>query len=320
MTARLRRYVEHWVALWDTREPPTVLAALRIAIAAIVLVDIAEIERLGLAEALYTPSRDGGLAIHSTPLFEALPFLGSSPHLTLGIAAVAMALFGAGIVPAVTGTAWVLVSAAFAALLPSADRGIDILLRNVVLVLAFSPAGRMWSVPGRIRTGRWRGDDRPAPGWARRLLALQLIVVYTTAGFAKVGLAWTPFGEWQALWYVLHDPAYARAAYAWLPAAHPVTQAMTASTWLWEWSTPWLVVARYAQGAPGRLGRVGELVRRHDPRKAWAFFGALFHVGILVLMNLGIFAPAMVALYPALWAPENHPLRPLRAPSSRSQG
>src|SRR5262249_50716548 len=145
------------------------------------------------------------------PLFQALPFLAASPRRTLLAEALAIALFGAGLAPAITGTAWVLLSAAFATLLPPADRGIDLLLRNVVLVLALSPSARMWSIPARIRTGRWRGDDRPAPAWARRLLALQVIVVYTTAGFAKVSLAWTPLGHWDALWYVLHDPAYARA-------------------------------------------------------------------------------------------------------------
>ncbi len=315
----MRALLERWTALWDAKEPPTVLAALRIVVSALVLLDLAQLDSLGLADALYVPGRDGGLATQSARLFEALPSLASSPRAAVLAAAIAIALFGAGIAPAVTGTAWVLLSAAFAALLPPADRGIDILLRNVVLVLAFSPAGRMWSIPGRIRTGRWRGDDRPAPGWARRLLALQLIVVYTTAGLAKVGLAWTPLGHWDALWYVLNDPAYARVDYAALPGVHPLTQLATASTWCWEWSTPWLVVARYAQGAPGRLGRFGEIVRRHDPRKAWALFGALFHAGILLLLNLGIFAPAMVALYPVLWAPENHPLRPLRAPSSRAQ-
>jgi hypothetical protein len=295
-----------------------VLAGLRLALSALVLVDLAQIEALGLSDALYTHGWNGGLAIHRAPLFEALPFLGASPRLAVLTEASAIALFGAGIAPAITGTAWVVLSAAFATMLPPADRGIDILLRNVILILAFSPAGRMWSIPGRIRTGRWRGDDRPAPGWARRLIALQLIVVYTTAALAKVGLAWTPLGHWDALWYVLHDPAYTRTDLDWLPRT--ATRAATASSWCWEWSTPWLVVARYAQGAPGRLGRAGDLVRRHDPRKAWALFGALFHAGILALMNLGIFAPAMVALYPVLWAPENHPLRPLRASSSRAQG
>ena len=58
-------------------------------------------------------------------------------------------------------------------ILPAADRAIDMLLRNVLMILACSRCGAIWSLDAIVRTGHASGDGQPIEAWPRYLIVLQ---------------------------------------------------------------------------------------------------------------------------------------------------
>jgi hypothetical protein len=85
----------------------------------------------------------------------------------------------------------------------------------MLLWLALTPSGR-----GLSLDARWRGKGGPVPVWCRRILQLQIAVVYTTTGLLKTASTWK--GDGTAIYYSLVNPYnrhldirhYARAAAA----------------------------------------------------------------------------------------------------------
>ena len=175
------------------------------------------------------------------------------------------------------------------------------LLRNALVVLALSPAGRAWSVDARIRTGRWRGDGLPAPSWPRYLLVVQLLVLYFTAGVQKVSRSWLPMGDWSALYIAMRDPAFSKLPRSWVDATYVLTQLGTLTTWLWEWSAPLLLLAYHYRDTRTRPGRLRALCNRSDLLVLWVALGAIFHLGTDFALRLGIFPFACMSLYPAFF-------------------
>lgn len=307
--SRLRRALELWVSLWDRREVPHTLALLRVLLAVVLLADQVAVLQLGLVETLWAPNEVGGIGdpMGANPppwLYRLFPATAATAWGAFVAWTAATVLFGLGLFTRASGLVLVLLYAQLALVLPGADRGIDMLMRNALLILAFSPAGKAWSLDARIRTGRWAGDGSPQPAWTRHLLVLQLAVVYFTAGVQKVSLAWMPLGDFSALYIVLHDPAVARTAALDLEPWYPVTQLATATTVLWEWSAPLLLLALWYRDTRTRPGRLRALFNRVDFRALWLAVGVLFHVGIHVTMHIGIFPWAMMALYLCAWHPD----------------
>jgi hypothetical protein len=197
-----------------------------------------------------------------------------------------------------------LVWAQLSHVLPPADRGIDMLLRNVLLILALSGCGRAWSIEARLRSGAWGGDGRPVPAWPRLLLVCQLLLLYTTAGMQKVGLTWLPMGDWAALYIVLRDPAFAVLSVETLDSFYGLTQLATATTWVWEWATPLAALAWWYRATRTRGGRLRSWMNSHGFWAKWVALGACFHVGTWLTMRLGIFPAGVLALYPCFFHPE----------------
>lgn len=298
-----------WVALWNRQELPDALALLRVLLCLVLLTDQLEVIRLGLVDALWAPGELGGIGdpLASVPpplLYRILPPTLLTSHLAFGAWVAATVLFGIGLFSRFSGILLVLLYAQLALVLPGADRGIDMLMRNVLLVLALSPAGEAWSLDARIRTGRWGGARVPRPAWARHLLIVQLAVMYFTAGVQKVSLAWLPMGSFSALYIVLHDPAVSSVAGQNLEPWYPLTQLATACTMVWEWSAPLLVLAIWYRDTRTRPGRLRAWMNRVDFRLLYLLVGVAFHVGIHATMHIGIFPTAMMALYCCAWHPD----------------
>jgi hypothetical protein len=139
--------------------------------------------------------------------------------------------------------------------------------------LMLSPCGAVWSVDAW-----WR--RRPGPvlvhPWPLRLLFVQMALIYFCNGVHKaVGYHW-PRG--QSLYYVLGDWTLTRWSYAQVPVPYFLTRLLSWLVLGWEVSFPVLVL--------WRRSRVVALA-----------FGAAFHVGILASLELGGFAPYMLCLY-----------------------
>ncbi|MEL6348222.1 MAG: HTTM domain-containing protein [Myxococcota bacterium] len=297
-----------WVGLWDRREHPRALATVRILLAAVLLVDWLTIAQLGLVDAIFAPLEGGGIG---DPFGrETVPWLyGVVPPERAGVvifgALVTLTVMvGAGVMTPVSCGALVLVWAQAARGLPLADRGIDTLCRNALLILTFSGCFRAWSVDAKLMTGRWSGDSQPIPSWPRYLLICQVVLMYFTAGTHKYASSWTPFGDFSALYIAMNDPAFAMLRPSLLAGVFPATQALTAGSLLWEVAAPMMLFALYFRDTRIRPGGLRSMMNRLNFRTLYLLIGASFHMGTAVSLQLGIFPWAMLSLYPAFFHPD----------------
>lgn len=302
-----------WVALWSKREVPTMLALVRILVGVVLLWDFVEIGLHGLPDVLWTPQEFGGLpsnVLQRKVPPEVFTWLEPGPELAWGLwglIVLCLVLLILGVATPVVGAVLVLAYAQTALILPLGDRGIDLMLRNILMLLIFSRSGATLSLQAKVLTGSWLGDGKAHPAWPRHLIALQLVVMYFMAGVQKTALTWTPLGGYNALYVILHDPHIARMDWAGmgvLDALSPLLRVGTGATHIFEWGAPILVLAFWFRHTRERPGRIRAFFLRYDVRLIWVCIGAGLHIGIAVAMQLGIFAWAMLALYPAWFHPD----------------
>lgn len=301
---RLRRAWAAWRALWAGEEHPRVMALVRILVATLFLVDLAQVAQHHLITPLWGPGDAGGMGdpVNRAEAVELYAWFGGSVHvarwafraLVVAVACVAVGLFTQPMALLAC-----LLYAQLARVLPDADRGIDMMIRNVLLLLAWVPAGRHWGVDGWLF-----GRLERIPAWSRRLLVAQLVFMYASAGVQKTAVAWWPWGGFSALWIVLQDPALARMPFAWLRPLYPLTQALTAATLLFEWLALAAPLAWWYRATRTRPGWLRAQLNRLDFRALWLPLGVLMHLGIAATMQIGIFPWVMLSLYPAFFHPD----------------
>ena len=303
-------WLARWVAFWDEREPPVVLAWIRIAIALVMLVDLAAIGRHGVATWLWAPLDAGGIVgwdAADAPLFYRLfpPAAGSAQLLWLGLV-LSLLCVGAGFCTRGAALCYVWLSAQSALINGPADRAIDRAIRIMMLILVLSPAGKVWSIDAKLETGSFRGSLEPAPAWPRYLILGQLVLIYFGAGLAKGGTYWYPWGGYRALYLTLQDPILAAADFHWLaqPLPFRLTQAATALTHLWELSAPLVLLAAYYRRTRERPGWLRRVFVRVPVRNLYVALGVAFHLTLALTLRLGIFPFAMLACFPAFFRPQ----------------
>jgi len=133
-----------WIDLWDRKEHPRTLSILRITVALVLLVDLMDIGRHGLVIPLMADTASGGWGGSSNGSLALwidhvrLPFVEPAVGVyTLRVFAALGLLLGAG--SRVNALILALCSAQAALLVPYADRGIDMLLRNPSSMVACVP-------------------------------------------------------------------------------------------------------------------------------------------------------------------------------------
>jgi hypothetical protein len=299
-----------WIELWDEREPPSVLAAIRIGLALVMLFDLVSVGAHGIQTWLWAPAEAGGIsgwdAADVPPFYRIFPESAGSAHwLWLGLV-VSLLCVGAGIFTRSAALVHVWLSAQAALINNPADRAIDRVVRIMLLILALSAAGRCWSLEAKLRTGRWRGDGALAPAWPRYLILGQLVIVYCGAGLGKGGTYWYPWGGYRALFLTLQDPIFAAADFSWLaqPWPYRLTQLATALTHLWELAAPLVLVAAYCRRTRERPGRLRRWLQTLPVRNAYVAVGVVFHLSLACTLRLGIFPFAMLACFPAFFRPD----------------
>lgn len=304
-----------WVALWSRQESPRVLAILRVTMALVLLYDFVHIADLGVISALWGVPEVGGLGdvMGRNPVpevYRLLPADATTPMLLWGVMVGALVAMLVGFLTPAAITVALLTSAQLAQILPNGDRGIDLAIRDMLMILALSDCGRIWSIDARLF-----GRKDLAPAWPRHLIVLQLLVIYFMAGVQKVAVAWWPWGHYAALYMVLQDPAIAAWKFGWLEDVYPLTQLATAATMVFELLAAPMVLVWWFRATRTRPGRLRALFNRLDIHKPWMIVGVLLHVGIAATMTIGIFPYAMLGLYPAFFHPDELP-RLLRAPAA----
>jgi hypothetical protein len=308
-----------WVGLWDRREPPDVLALVRIGIGLVLLYDLLVTWRLGLVDTLMATVEHGGLG---PPITENsalwLRWMGggaASAHWLFRLLLLSALTLTAGLFSRTSALVFMLLSAQWGMIMPESDRAIETMMRNVLFLLMFSGCGRKWSVDAWLSSGSVHGDGGLVSAAPRYLLVLQVVVMYFTAGVQKYGQHWWPWGGYTALYVILHDWAYAAYPGSWLHRQpfYFSTQLATAVTMLWQWTYP--VVLLHYFPPPREPGRFRQLFTRYRLHWLWIAVGALFHVLIGATMELGIFPTGMLAIYPAFLHPDE--LRELAGKLSR---
>jgi Vitamin K-dependent gamma-carboxylase len=294
-----------WVALWDRREDALALALVRIGVALVLLYDFTLIWRLDLASALWAAPPDG----YASPYDGwAARWLGRGPdaaHALWLAATISLAAIAIGALTPIACAMFLLVSAQLAHLGPDGDRGIDMMLRLAVGILALSRCNARWSIDAALLRRLGRPLSREVPAWPRYLLMAQLVWIYWSAGMNKSGAEWGPLDGFAALGNILSDPHFARFEPGWIAAAHPLLRLATAVTIGFELTAPIYLVLHYFAATPDRGGRLRRLAGRLHLRWLWLGIGAAFHLGIALTMTMGIFPWGMLALYPALLLPRD---------------
>jgi len=294
-----------WVELWDRREPATAQVLVRIGVGLCALFDLLQVRWLGLVQAVWA-APPLGMAYGGSDAHWATRWLGASAgtaELLWWAAVIAIAAFTIGLATRAAGLVFVLVYAQMAHLAPDSDRGIDITLRVAIGILVLSSCHARWSVDAWIRRRLGRPFPDLVPAWPRLLLFAQLIWIYFSGGHNKVGPEWGPIGHFSALANVMSDPAFSRFAPDWVPSVYPLTQIATASVMAFEWGAPLMIPLTWFHATADRPGRLRRICNRLRLRWAWLAIGVGFHLGIAVVMRLGIFPWGMLAIYPVLLHP-----------------
>jgi len=299
-----------WVGLWDRREHPRSLAAVRILLSTVLLWDLLRIWAYDLVVPLAGTHAAGGIGVPEglTPTLWVFDLLGQGPG-------AAWALWGGmslsclmlllGLLPRLAALVLVLLYAQFALVVPAADRGIDMLLRNSLLVLAFANSADTWSLTSKLRHGAFSApEDTRIPAWPRYLLALQVVVLYFAAGVSKAASSWTPVGGLNALFIAMSDPHFQRWPDEWVRAIYPLTRVGTLVTWVWEWVAPVMLLAWWYRETADRTGRLRAWFNRWPIVEIYLVVGAIFHIGTHFTLRLGIFPFAVMSVYPSCVHPD----------------
>jgi hypothetical protein len=170
-------------------------------------------------------------------------------------------------------------------------------------LLMLMPAGRGFSLDAR-----WRGRGGPVPVWCRRIVQLQLAILYTATGLEKTGKAWHEEGT--AIYYTLANPYNRHFDIGPLLAAiQPwLLRPLTFAALTWEVSFAGFVGFHWLRESLGarlpswlnwgkrrREGRPGWPI----PDLRWLFlgFGLAMHVGIQLGVYVVFFSPLVVGCY-----------------------
>ncbi len=159
-------------------------------------------------------------------------------------------------------------------------------------LLMLMPSGNGLSLDARAR------GAKPVPVWCRRVLQLQMAVMYTSTGLLKDGSTWHEDGT--ALYYSLSNPYNRHFDIApTLAMLQPwLLKPMTWGALVWELGFAPFVALHWIRGLLGRP--------RVFPDLRWVFlgFGLMMHIGIQSMLYVAWFSPLCIASYAAFFRPE----------------
>ena len=268
---------------WLTDPIPTErAAALRIAVGATLLFDIFVLYLPNL-RALYGPGGFGDPAhfdaVFGPPwwrwsLLRLLPVSWGPQALLTAWALAATALL-VGYHPRLAALVCWVAAVSFSQANLYLHNGGDQLKLIVLLMLLFLPTDGRWAVrrhpAARVATGPVL--VRP---WPIRLLMVQLVVMYFMNGYYKaLGPAWR---DGSVMYYVAHNPGWAHFSPDYLPLPIEAWKVLAWVTVLWELLFPVTVALP-------------------TTRAATLWIGALFHIGTLIHLEVGLFPMYALCYY-----------------------
>ena len=189
--------------------------------------------------------------------------------------------------------------------------GTELVFRVFMVYLVFARSGHAWSVDNwlRCRKLRHEGRDEPVyrriPTWPRRVMMLQLAILYFTTGALKYGSVWT---HGDAVYYAMNLDHFYRVPMQPVAAVFG-TNVLRVVTWFVRYGEmgfalvfvgAWLRVRQEHRLPDGPRTRWDRLVRWVRTwifgRRIWLSWALLTMGGIFVVVNIGQFQPIMLAL------------------------
>ncbi len=302
----MTRLWNRWTAFLDHREPATTLALFRIACGLCVLGSIGSVVVADLVPIIWMDAKDGGYTALAPATWQ-FKYLGAvTPTTVWGmviLTLVSSVLLAIGLGGRITALLTLQSFIAVYRLNGDASGGDDWLLSNALWLLVLARSTATLSLDCRLRTGSWT-STAPVPAWPRYLVIYQMVLVYWSTGMQKLSVYWTPAGEFSALYYILQEPCWQRWDMNWLAWVYPVTQASTAITWIWEITSPLLLLALWYRGTRERPGRLRAFFNWIHFREVFVIVGVTLHLLILIFMALGPFSWVSLAYYICLFRPE----------------
>lgn len=256
------------------------LAALRIGVAAVLLLDILTTYLPWAAD--FFGSASVGSPVPWVEKYGANPWRWSPVHfirepwmwrVLLGIWALTALALMVGFQTRIAALlAWFL-ALSIASVNPWLRNSGDSVLTIILFYLMLSPAGAAWSLDARRRQ-----TPRPiwTPPWPLRLLFVQMCAIYVMNGLSK--LTSPDWRDGTALYQVLNSLEWTRWPYSAVPVPLWLTMAMTWTTLGWELGFPIWVMLR-----PTRVPALA--------------LGVCFHLGTGISLMLGPFPFYMMCLY-----------------------
>lgn len=301
----MRRLLDWLGGVLAREEAGTSLALLRIGAGLCVLHIVVPMSQTGAWKLVMLDAAHGGYR-GLTPNWLASLLGGATPEgarnllVLLGLSGLALTLgLGGRLTALVTGQALI----AFFGLHTGAGGGHDRLLTNAIWLLVLGRASETLSLDCWLRTRRLR-SERPVAAWPRWLAVWQLVVMYTATGLQKVGVDWTPWGGFTALYKALLMPNWRRWDMDWIAPFFPLTQLGTALTLVFEIGAPVWLLALWYRETRARPGRLRAWMNRVDLRSVWVGMGVALHAGIHLFMNVGPFSFVTLSYYACLYHPD----------------
>ncbi|RME25069.1 MAG: hypothetical protein D6798_09750 [Deltaproteobacteria bacterium] len=276
-----------WLRRTGRQMDARILALLRILVCLCVVADLLRIAQLGLVDDIFRLYEDGGINAHPDRAAVVIDLFGPDGGILtfwVTVAALTLAMVGLWTRPALL--VGILAHAQLGHLYNPGDRGIDRILRTVLLILLFSGAHRRFALGLRLF-----GQPAAArvPAWPADLVRWLMVMVYLSAGIAKIAQqpAWLGAARWPVVYRIMTDPMAGRV--------DPVTT----QGWWWLWTLMGFATIAVELGSPLLLTRFA---------RYWSLLALSMHAGIFLGMDLGMFSLGMASLHVLLLAPWLLPL------------
>lgn len=286
-----------WLRRCERLVDARVLALVRVLLCLCVLLDLLRIAQLGLVDDFYRLYEHGGINAHPDSTLRIVDWLGPDAGIAAYWGCVGLFALGAlGLATRPALLAAVLLYAQVGHLYNPGDRGIDRIVRTVLLILVFSQAHRRLALWLRLRPG---GRRDWIPAWPMDLVRWLMVMVYLSAGIAKLMQRpdWLGWSKNPVAYRIMTDPMAAWFDPELAHRAWPLWVAAAWATILVELSSP-LILTRWARW--------------------WSLAALPMHAGIAFFMDLGMFSYAMVSLHLLLLYPWLLPLLD-RVPAFRNR-
>ncbi len=298
-----------WVAFWDQKEDGRAMAGFRVAMGLTLIYTFGWPWFAGAAQPIWVDVEFGGIRdYHNLPWLFAL-FGDASEQtvytiLSMGLGSALCLILG--ILPRVASLIGMLVINNIAWHNLQAGGGHDDLIANALWILIFTDSAATYSVRARIKTGSWITDKKIA-AWPRYLILIQLILMYWSTGWQKLSSHWLPFGEMDALWYILQQPTWARIDMQWFAPYAWTLQVGVLVVWFFETLSPLIFLLLYYENTSNKGGRLREICNKLPWRKLFCIFGISMHCFISLGMVVGPFSLASLAYYFGFIPPKERP-------------